>query len=163
MKLVKIPLSIIDELKENGAIVEKLEGEDLYIVSGIIFKDKAWTAYEKWAFNKVPRIGANFGPSFNITDALIPSDDLIGAIQREIRSIVHHCSRLENGNHSNIGPPLSAPPIFSFVHHELSSLMNCIQNPPDNYPVLRSLNSGSYICTIDHVWSNASIEIVLFK
>ncbi|KAI3639184.1 hypothetical protein MIR68_002714 [Amoeboaphelidium protococcarum] len=174
LKGARIPLDVINEMSANGAIVNKLEGEELYSVTGITFEDNAWITYEKWAggIDKDPRVGANFGPGPNLVNsALVPTDNLIGSIQREARSIVNHYAGLraqdfENENHPQIGPPLPAPPIFTRIHHAklaLSSLMNRIQDPPNDYPVLRSLRSGSYICTIDQQWANAGVEIVVFK
>ncbi|KAI3658392.1 hypothetical protein MP638_001392 [Amoeboaphelidium occidentale] len=170
----KIPLNVINELSANGACVNKLEGEEFYSVTEITFGDKAWITYEKWAsgINKDSRVGANFGPGPDIVNtALLPSDNFVAAIQREARSIIHRFAGLnvqdfENGNQPQIGPPIPAPPIFTRIHHAklaLSGLMNRIQDPPLDYPVLRALRSGSYICTIDQQWANAGVEIVLFK
>jgi hypothetical protein len=173
-KRTRVPLNVLQEVELCGAIVQKLDGEDLYSVSGIVYGDKSWVAYEQWAdgFDKQLRVGANFGPGPNIANtALAPPDHLVHDLQRESRSIVNHYAGLkpqiiENGRISPLGPPLHAPPIFScfdFAKLSLSYLMNRIQDPPDNYPVLRSLKSGSYICTFDHQWANAGVEIELFK
>ncbi|KAI3630466.1 hypothetical protein MIR68_011901 [Amoeboaphelidium protococcarum] len=174
LKGARIPLNVIKEMAANGATVNKLEGEELYSVTGITFEDNAWMTYEKWAggIDKDPRVGANFGPGPNIANTVLaPPNHLGHDIQCEARSIVHHYAGLraqgfENGNHPQIGPPLPAPPIFTRIHHAklaLSSLMNRIQDPPNDYPVLRSLRSGSYICTIDQQWANAGVQIVVFK
>ena len=41
----KIPLKVINIMKEKGARVEKLEGENLYSITDIVFGDEAWDAY----------------------------------------------------------------------------------------------------------------------
>ncbi|KAI3641124.1 hypothetical protein MIR68_000854 [Amoeboaphelidium protococcarum] len=174
VKGARIPLDVINEMSASGATVNKLEGEELYSVTGITFKDTAWVTYELWAsgIDKDLRVGANFGPGPNLVNsALVPPDHLAHDIQCEARSIVNHYAGLqaqdfENGNNPQIGRPLPAPPIFTRIPNAklaLSSLMNRIQDPPIDYPVLRSLKSGSYICTIDQQWANAGVEIVVFK
>ncbi|KAI3643604.1 hypothetical protein MP228_013159 [Amoeboaphelidium protococcarum] len=174
LKGARIPLDVMTEMSANGATVNKLEGEELYSVTGMTFQDTAWVTYEKWArgIDKDLRVGANFGPGLNLVNsALVPPDHLAHNIQCEARSIVNHYAGLrvqdfENGNNPRIGPPLRAPPIFTrFLNAKLalSSLMNRIQDPPIDYPILRSLKSGSYVCTIDQQWANAGVEIVVFK
>ncbi|KAI3633107.1 hypothetical protein MIR68_009182 [Amoeboaphelidium protococcarum] len=102
---------------------------------------------------------------------MAPPDHMGHDIQCEARSIVHHYAGLRaqdfgNGNYPQIGPPLPAPPIFTRSYHAklaLSGLMNRIQDPPNDYPALRSLRSRSYISTIDQQWANAGVEIVVFQ
>lgn len=45
----------------------------------------------------------------------------------------------------------------------VSKMMEGIQNPPANYPVINALKSGSYICTLNQQWANAGVVINLFK
>lgn len=95
------------------------------------------------------------------------------SILREVNSIIQYYSQLRaddfgpNGNLiARIGAPLAGPPAHIRVHHAkmaLSALMQAIQNPPDNYPILNSLKSGSYICTMNQQWANVGIDVVLFK
>jgi hypothetical protein len=169
-KTAKVPKCVLEELKTSGAVVEKLQGEDLYSVSHIEFKDKAWDIYATWgeAVNQEPRVGAMFAPS---ETALCPKDILGIPIQRETNSVIHYYAPLRIEDFANnvepgIGPPLQAHHPHVIVHHSavaLSRLMERIQKPPENYPAIHGLKSGSYICTVIQTWANAVVEITLFK
>jgi len=173
-KCTKIPKKVLDEMKAKGAKVEKLEGEELYSVTNITYKDKAWDVYEAWGetIDGDPRVGSGFFPLDSIIGtALCPEDALGVLVMREANSIIHYYAPLRrddfNGNIlPEIGPILRAPRMLINVHHAsiaLSKLLQRIQNPPYNYPTINSLRSGSYICTINQQWANAGVEIVLFK
>ena len=71
-----------------------------------------------------------------------------------------------NGNIPIITSPIIAPPMVTNVRHaniSVSKMIEGIQNPPANYPVINALKSGSYICTLNQQWGNAGVVINLFK
>ena len=173
-KSTKIPKNVLHEMQDLGALVEKLEGEDLYSVTEIVYGDEAWKVYEHWGntIDGDPRVGAVFAPPENIINSVLCPDDALGIpIQREVNSIILHYAPLRIGDFRNedlpeIPGPVVAPRPHVNVHHAtitLSKLMQRIQNPPNNYPILYSLRSGSYICTVNQQWSNAGVDIELFK
>ena len=82
----KIPLNVLNEMKDRGAIVEKLQGEDLYSVTELVYGDEAWKVYQDWGntIDADPRVGAVFAPSENILGSVLRPDDIIAIrIQRE--------------------------------------------------------------------------------
>jgi hypothetical protein len=173
-KCTRIPKQILQNMILKGATVEKLNGEDLYSVTDMVYGDEAWKVYCDWGESIVgdPRVGAVFAPSESVIDTSIcPADDIGVAIMREANSIIAHYAPLRaidfaDGAVPFIGPPLRAPRAHSNVHHAsiaLSKLMEGIQNPPKEYKTIGSLTTGHYICTITQQWSNAGVDIELFK
>lgn len=167
-KLIKQTLK---QMVNGGAKITELPGEDLVLVQ-CTYGDKAWDFYEDWA-DKLEtdlHVTAGFAPSENIMNStLCPPEALSGGIVREANSIVRHYVPLRRHNFSN-GLPLIPVPLVVNVQNTpihvtiaLSKLMQAIQNPQKNYPNLFVLKSGSYICTVTHVWANASVEIKLYK
>ena len=47
-KYTKIPKEVLNEMQDRGALVGKLEGEDLFSVTDIAYGDEAWKVYEDW-------------------------------------------------------------------------------------------------------------------
>ena len=143
----KIPRNVLNAMKDSGALVEKLEGEELYSVTDIVYGDEAWKIYEDWG-NTVdgdPRVGAIFAPSENILGTVLCPDDIIAIrIQREANSIIYHYAPksiedFRNEDLLEIPGPLVAPRPLVKVHHAriaLSKLLRRIQNPPSNYQSL---------------------------
>lgn len=173
-KSTKIPKKVLNEMQDRGALVEKLEGEDLYSVTEIVYGDEAWKVYEDWGntIDGDPRVGAVFAPPENILGTVLcPNVQLAFEIYQETNSIILHYAPKRIGDFRNedspeIPGPVAAPRPHVNVHHAtiaLSKLMQRIQNPPNNYPILDSLRSGSYICTVNQQWSNAGVDIELFK
>ena len=175
IKPTGIPTKVRNNLRNLGAVVEKLVGENLYSITGIVYGDEAWKVYEEWgkSIDGDPRVGAVYGPSEDIVDTALCPQDAIGIpLLRECNSIIYYYSSLRPNDFGGgdqfpeIGAPLRAPRPFVKVHHAtmaLSKLMERLQQPPANYPVLASLRSGSYICTVVQGWSNAAVDIDLFK
>ena len=174
MKSVAMPKKILNEMRNRGALVEKLVGENLYSVTEIVYGDEAWKVYQDWGntMDGDLRVGAVFAPSENIIHSVLCPNDALGIpIQRESNSIIYYYAPLRMQDFRNqvlpeIGIPLVAPrPLVNIKHATiaLSKLMQRIQNPPANYPTLNSLCSGSYICTVVQQWSNAGVDIELFK
>lgn len=173
-KSTKIPTKVLNQMKENGALVDKLEGEDLYSVTDVVYGDKAWKVYEDWGNNidGNPIVLAGFFPSKNIVGSVLcPDDAVCFQIQRDANSIIHYYAPLrrdifQDNDFTKIGPPLHAPRMGVSVHHAkiaLSKIPERIRTPPDDYPALRSLKSGSYICNIQQTWANTVVNVVLFK
>ncbi len=152
----------IKQLQESGATVEKVPGENLYSVSGIYYGDDAWNVYKSWGekIGSSPKVSCGFFPPGDTE--LVPSYTLGGAIQREANSIVHFYA---TANRTDvIRDPLQPRmyvPIPTVI--ALSKLIETIIQPPNTYPTLANLSSGSYICTINHQWNNVGVEIILMK
>ena len=79
-KSTKIPKNVLNEMQDRGALVEKLEGEDLYSVTEIVYGDEAWKVYEHWGntIDGDPRVGAVFAPPENIINSVLCPDDALG-------------------------------------------------------------------------------------
>ena len=169
----KITRKVLNKLKSSGAKVEEMPGEDLVLVSGITYGDAAWKVYEEWAeLNGDPQVSAVFAPTASIVNSVSsPSEALAGPIQREANSIARHYIPLTSRDFENGAIPVIPAPFdanlpnsrFQNPQLALTKLMQAIQNPQDNYPTLNALKSGSYICTMNQVWANATVEIMLFK
>ena len=131
-KSIKIPKKVLDEMRDLGAHVEKLQGEDLYSVAEIVYGDKAWNAYERWGntIDGDPRVGAVFAPSENIINSVLCPNDTLGIpIQREANSIILHYAPLRIGDFGNkdlpeIPGPVAAPRSHVKVHHAAIALSN---------------------------------------
>jgi hypothetical protein len=173
-KFIKIPKKVFDGMKEQGALVDKLVGENLYSVTNLVYGDKAWKVYEDWGVtvDADPQVLAVFTPPENIIDSVLcPDEALCFPIQREANSIVYHYAPLRMEDFRlealpEVGPPLRAVEPFVRVHHTsiaLTKIMSRIQRPPENYLTLQSLRTESYMCTIIQQWSNAGVAIHLFK
>ncbi len=173
-KRTKLPKELLKNLASAGAVVEELDEGSLYAISKIEFGDQAWHVYKDWAINVSdnPIIGAGFFPSASIINSTIcPSVGLAHQIQVEANSLIIAYSNLRmqdfaNGNVPVIAGPILAPPMVTNVRHAtiaVSKMMEGIQNPPANYPVINALKSGSYICTLNQQWANAGVVINLFK
>jgi hypothetical protein len=173
-KSTKIPKRVLNEMQVLGALVKKLKGEDLYLVTEIVYGDEAWKVYEHWG-NTIESniiVGAMFAPPENIINSVLcPNVSLGFPIQKEANSIILHYASLriedfQNEKLPKIPAPIAAPKLHTNISHPtiaLSKMMHRIQNPPKNYPILDSLHSGSYICTVNQQWSNAGVVIHLFK
>ena len=173
-KRSKIPQKVFENLRSAGAVVEKLEGESLYSINNIVYGDKAWWVYRDWAIgiDDGPQIIAAFFPSAAIRGtAICPPLHLGIPIQVEASSLIFHYSTLciqdfADGNGPVIGDPVRAPQMLTKVYHAaiaVTKMMEAIQSPPRNYPLINSLISGSYICTVNQQWANAGVVITLFK
>jgi hypothetical protein len=158
-KVSKIPEDLFPKLAATGAIVEELDGGSLYSVHNIDYGDEAWSIYKDWAMTVEddPRIGAGFFPSAAILNSTIcPSLTLVHPIQVEANSLIRQYSTLRmqdfaNGNVPVIAGPVAAFPMLTNVQHAtiaVSKMMEAIQAPPANYPIISGLKSGSYICTV---------------
>ena len=166
---------LLENLRSAGAVVEKLEGESLYSIDNIVYGDKAWCVYRDWAVEveyDFLRIITGFFPSGAIRGtAICPPLHLGIPIQDEASSLIFHYSTLRiqdfaDGNGPVIGDPVRAPQMQIKVNHAaiaVTKMMEAIQSPPRNYPLINSLKSGSYICTVNQQWANAGIVITLFK
>lgn len=169
MSLTKIPNIVLNEMKNQGAIIEKLKGENLSSVSNIIYGDAAWKVYETWGntIDSNIKVGAIFAPPENIIHSISCPDYKIGVIiQREVNSIIYYHAQSRIEDIVDLGSPLIAPRVNVKIQHApvaLSKLIQRIQNPTANYPTINSLPPGSYICTIDYQLSNVGLDIELFK
>jgi hypothetical protein len=169
----KVPKNTIGDMLVSGATVKEVE-ENLFSISNVNYGDQAWLVYQKWAMKckADPRVGAGFFPPGSIINtALVPHSDLVHHIQIEANSIITHYSDLrmedfEGENDPELPDPLPAPEMMINIHHAsiaVSKLMQTIQNPPGNYPTIRGLKAGSYICTVNQQWSNVGVTINIFR
>lgn len=168
-----IPKKTLEELHKAGAIVTKCPGENLYQIE-MRFGDAAWEIFEAFAESAPdsPSVTVLYGPPedvWNTTNA--PPDSLMPEIVSEAESIKYQYCRL-NVSALARGVVPSIDRSSSCQSRQwiptpklaLSNMFKRIQVPdhPD-YPVLTSLPSGSYICSILHIWKNAVILISVFK
>ena len=175
-KAAGISKNALSELSINGANVTKCPGEALYMIDNIRFGDAAWKIFEKFAESVAdkPSIFVAFGPPPSIWNtSAIPPDSQVCDIVHEAKSIRSRYAKLDISAFAGVVvPAIPGPDSSTFSITEefctptlaLSKLFGRIQNPDQpEYPVLSSLPSGSYICTVVHMWKNASIAIQVFK
>jgi len=71
------------------------------------------------------------------------------------------------GGAAPVIPQAAAGNMFTSVHHasfSLSKIFEAIRAPPAaGYPALAGLPVGSYICSVQHIWSNALVTVALTK
>jgi hypothetical protein len=165
---------LLKDLEERGAIVQKVDGENLFGVLGLYYKSDAWEVLEEWGktVDIDPMVLITFYPPPNIANSSICPPDALGIpIMREANSIVHYYSTLRMEDFQEnpfppIGPPLGASPGLVRVNHAtvaLGKLMERIQNAPPDYPAINSLKSGSYVCNVVQSWANVVFEIIVMK
>jgi hypothetical protein len=173
-KTGNIPKNVLNKMEKHGALIEKVKGENLVSVTNVNYGDSAWKVYEEWAENITndPRVFIGFFPRGAVLGSTLSPSRAVGAniVVEAISILLHYSEKIaedfENNIIPEIPPPVEDIPMFVNVRHPkiaLSALMQRIQSPPANYPVLCSLKQGSYICTIDQQWANAGINITLFK
>ena len=151
------------------------------MIDNMRFSDAAWKIFERFAEYAPtdPALCIIFGPPRNVWNTTIcPLASLIPATVVEASSIrshyaaldvTHHvspfpealCMQFRNLQHFLIIPMLER---FSTTKLTLSKLFQRIHNPDDpNYPVITSLPSGSYVCTVTYHLSTDGLFITVFK
>jgi hypothetical protein len=158
---------LLKELKDRGAVVEKVDGEDLHGAFKIYYKNDAWEFLEDFWKTVDMDIWVSI-----IISSHCPPDELIFPILKEASSIVYHYSTLKLEDFMSnaipcIGPPLGCAKGNIKMDHvniiQLCSLIERIRNPPMDYPIINNLRSGSYICTVSLFWKSILFEIILMK
>lgn len=166
--------AVIQDMKKCGATVNFIESEKLY---GVVctYGDEAWKAFFEWSEklpeNTDPQLAALFAPSINILNtALAPPQALGIPILNECNSIMNHLSGMAMEDFSPVDPAIGGIihglGLHVPFHHAkvaMGKVFEYIQKPPAQFGILNSLPSGSYICHVNQVWSNATVSVALFK
>jgi hypothetical protein len=117
---------------------------------------------------------AVFGPSPSIAfSAQCPRQEFVGPILNEVNSIcVHYASyssmealldaRSQKAFFEIPGPiePIASTNIQLSCNMSCIAVMERIQNPPMNYPVLNSLKTGSYICNLLYFYPSGHMTCI---
>ena len=168
-----IPKKTLEELYKAGAIVTKCPQENLYQIE-MRFGDAARENFEAFAESApdTPAVTILYGlPDDVWNTSKAPPDSLMPDIVSEAESIKFQYCKLNVSALAGGVPPLirrgsscSSKQWIPTPKLALSNMFKRIQVPdhPD-YPVLTSLPSGSYICSVLHIWKNAAILIPVFK
>lgn len=170
-----VPDAVLSKMRDAGAVIRKDPDALLTNVSGVTFRDPAWNAYEAWA-NTVDAsimVGAGFGPSPQVIEARRHAPPpLTGPILIEANSIRSHFAALhpddvDSGERVEVAGPLNVALSFQEVHPPklaMSPMLSTIENPSQaDYPSISQLPAGFYICDVAHFWSNAVVQIAVFK
>jgi len=71
------------------------------------------------------------------------------------------------GGAAPVIPHVVAGNMFTPVHHasfSLPKIFEAMRAPPAvSFPALAGLPLGSYICSVQHIWSNALVTVALIK
>ena len=170
-----MPRSVIEAARDANGEVEKVEGEDLYIIR-VTNGDKACCILNKWIDglpdDADPNVAAIWAPPASIVGSTLVSAAVGIPILTEANSIINHYAPFTANTFAAADPPpipapLAAPVVPMQVHHArmaLTKLVGRIQNPVDpNYPTIMALGGGSYICTVYIQWANVGQTIHVYK
>jgi hypothetical protein len=106
---------------------------------------------------------------------VIPTDGQGIALLREANWMIHHCAALRMPNFAGgaISSPISGPgavmpPAMLPIRVQHASvagsyLINLLQNPPATYPAINLLGTGTYIRTVQYIWSKVVVVIQVTK
>jgi hypothetical protein len=173
-KKATVPPSVIDQMKAAGADFQKMSapewmGRDIVTCTS---GDDATKAYLDWmdGITDDPGVQAVWGPM----DGVIPPDGQVGALLREANWMIHHCAALRMPNFAGGaipaigGPGAVMPPAMLPIRVQHASvagsyLINLLQNPPATYPAINLLGTGTYICTVQYIWSEVVVVIQVTK
>ena len=172
-----MPDSVISAARKANGDVEKIKGEDLYVIR-VKNGDKACDIIiNKWITGLPddvdPNVMAIWAPPASIFGStLVPAAVLGINILTEANSIINYYApfsrnTFEAADPPAIGPPLAPPVVPILIDHAamaLTKVIGRIQNPADpNYPTIMGLGGGSYICTIHIQRANVGQTIHVFK
>ena len=167
--------AVIQELLHAGAVVRKMEGEQLFHIR-IEFGYAAFQVYESWVSalpeEVDPCVFAIVAPAPSIVGTVLePPLALQATLQRECNALIKYYAPLRLADFA-IGavpaiPPAAAVRVPIDVHHAsfaLSKIFEAIRAPPAvGYPTLTGLAAGSYIFDVVQIWSNANVTVVVFR
>ena len=170
-----MPESVIAAAGKAKGDVEKIPGEDLYIIR-VTNGDKACDIINKWITGLTddvePNVMAIWAPPASIFGSALDPAAVAINILTEANSIINHYAAFtrqtfQAADPPAIGPPLAPPVVPMQIHHAamaLTKVIGRIQDPADpNYPTIMGLGGGSYVCTIHIQWANVGQTIHVFK
>lgn len=168
-KKAKVPSSVIDEMKACGADFSAAQfmGRDIIKCNS---GDDAILVSLNWidGITDDSDVQAIWAP----TGGVIPPAAQIGGLLTEANWVIHHCSTLRMNGFAGGAVPVIGGPGIGFVplpiavqHASVAGnyLINLLQNPPVAYPDINQLGIGTYICTVQYIWSELVVMIQLTK
>mmetsp|Transcript_7602 Transcript_7602/g.21126 ORF Transcript_7602/g.21126 Transcript_7602/m.21126 type:complete len:178 (-) Transcript_7602:206-739(-) len=168
-KKATVPSTVIDEMKAGGAdfTAAQFMGRDIIKCNS---GDDAAKVYLSWmdGITDDPDVQAIWAP----TGGVIPPAAHGVGLLTEANWMIHHCSTLRMNDFAGGAVPVIGGPGIGFlplpiaVHHASVAgnyLIDLLQNPPPAYPNINLLGIGTYICTVQYVWSGVVVIIQVTK
>ena len=132
--------------------------------------DRTSGVYLEWIQNVSddPDVQAIWAP----TGGVIPPPALGVPLLNEANWMIQHVSVLRMNDFAGGAVPAIGGPGIGFlglpipVHHASVAgnyLVNMLQNPPPLYVAINSLGAGTYICTLQYIWSDVVVAIQVTK
>lgn len=164
-----VPESVILEMKKCGADYTAAQFMGRNIIK-CTMGDKAAGVYLEWIQNVSddPDVQAVWAP----TGGVIPPPAQVGPLLHEANWMIQHASALRMNDFAGGAVPAIGGPGMGFlglpiaVHHAGVAgnyLLNILQNPPPHYTAINSLGAGTYICTVQYIWSEVVVVIQVTK
>lgn len=164
-----VPESVIAEMKKGGADFTAAQFMGRHIIK-CTMGDRAATVYLEWIQNvsKNPDVEAIWAP----TEGVIPPPAQVGPLLNEANWMIQHVSALGMNDFAGGAVPALGGPGMGFlglpiaVHHASIAgnyLLNNLQNPPPLYVAINSLGTGTYICTLQYIWTEIVVVIQATK
>ena len=156
----KIPHESLNEVQGSGILAENSVSGSSSVSS---------VNYEK---ENETTVLALFSPSKAIKGlALCPEEALGMQIKDEANSIINQFAAFRKNDFDgnlllDVADPFPELPMGAKVNCSIvfSAILQRIQIPPENFPVLCGLKSGSYICDVCQIWpDDTAVNIALFK
>lgn len=129
----RMPGFVISAVHEANSDVEKVQGEDLYVIR-VTNRDKACGIINKWITGLPddfdPNVMAIWAPPASIFgSALVPT--AVGNIMTETNSIINHYAPFDQNTFQAtdppaIGLPLAPPIVPTLMHHAAMALTKVI-------------------------------------
>lgn len=168
-KKLTVPGSVIDEMKAVGADFSAAQfmGRDIIKCNSGDDEAKVYLAWINGITDNSD-VQAIWAPKGGV----IPPDAQLGALLRKANWMISHCSTLRiNDFAGGVMPAIGGPgigflPLPIAVYHASVAgnfLINLLQNPPAAYPAINSLGIGTYICTVQYLWSGVVVIIQVTK
>ena len=168
-KKATVPSSVIDEMKAAGADYSAAQfmGRDIIKCNS---GDKAAKVYLTWmdGVTDDPDVQAIWAP----TGGVIPPAAQGIALLTEANWVINHCSTLRRNDFAGGAIPAIGGPGIGFVPLPIavphasfagSYLINLLQNPPAAYVAINLLGVGTYVCTVQYIWSEVVVMVQVTK
>ena len=170
---IEVPENVLKSMQEAGADYRPAQYQGKAYICCNNATDMATQLYCEWIkdIHEDPDVQAVFFPTGGV---IPPVPATVVGLQQEANWIIHHCAGLGMNDFAGgaapvLGPPVAGmnPPVVPVpVHHASVAgnfMIGQLQHPPTTYPTINSQGTGTFICTIQYMWSNVVVAIQVFK